>query len=124
MVPGGSRWYRRALWWRRGPRADGEVLRARWGYATVDGIGSARRLARLCAEHDVYRWLRGGVPINYHQLADFCTAHQQALNQLLTEILTILMAEGLVSLERVAQDGMRVRASAGAASFRRGGPAG
>ena len=101
------------------PPADPQVLLALWVYATVDGIGSARRLARLCNEHDVYRWLRGGVPINYHQLADFRTAHQQALNELLTEILTILMAEGLVSLERVAQDGMRVRASAGAASFRR-----
>lgn len=101
------------------PPADPQVLLALWVYATVDGIGSARRLARLCHEHDVYRWLRGGVPINYHQLADFRTAHQQALNELLTEIITILMAEGLVSLERVAQDGMRVRASAGAASFRR-----
>ncbi len=101
------------------PPADPQVLLALWVYATVDGIGSARRLARLCKEHDVYRWLRGGVPINYHQLADFRTAHQQALNDLLTELLTILVAEGLVSLERVAQDGMRVRASAGAASFRR-----
>jgi hypothetical protein len=38
---------------------------------------------------------------------------------LLTESVAALMAEGLVNLERVAQDGVRVRADAGAASFRR-----
>jgi hypothetical protein len=94
------------------------VLLALWLLATVDGIGSARRLARLCEEHDGYRWLRGHVPINYHMLSDFRVAHQEALNDLLTQIIASLMAAGAVSLERVAQDGMRVRASAGAASFR------
>ena len=38
---------------------------------------------------------------------------------MLTKGVATLMAEGLVELNRVAQDGMRVRASAGAASFRR-----
>jgi hypothetical protein len=85
----------------------------------VEGLGSARRLAELSERDDVYRWLRGGVPLNYHLVADFRTAHQAALNELLTEIITTLLAEELVSLKRVAQDGMRVRASAGAASFRR-----
>ena len=89
-----------------------------WLLATVDGIGSARRLARLCEEHDAYRWMRGHVPINYHMLSDFRVAHQEALDGLLTQIIGSLMAAGAVRLERVAQDGMRVRASAGAASFR------
>ena len=100
------------------PTTDPQVLLALWLLATVDGIGSARRLARLCEEHDGYRWLRGHVPINYHMLSDFRVAHQEALNDLLTQIIASLMAAGAVSLERVAQDGMRVRASAGAASFR------
>ena len=74
------------------PTTDPQVLLALWLLGTVvEGVGSARRLARLCQEHDAYRWLCGGVPINYHMLSDF----------------------------RVAQDGMRVRASAGASSFRR-----
>lgn len=100
------------------PATDPQVLLALWLLATAEGIGSARRLARLCEEHDAYRWLRGGVPINYHMLADFRVEHRQALNELLTKILATLMHEGLVTLKRVAQDGLRVRASAGAASFR------
>jgi len=98
---------------------DPQVLLAVWLLATVEGIGSARRLDRLCAEHDAYRWLCGGVPINYHMLSDFRGAHREALDDLLTQIVASLMAAGAVTLERVAQDGMRVRASAGASSFRR-----
>lgn len=100
------------------PATDPQVLLALWLLATADGIGSARRLARLCEEHDAYRWVRGHVPINYHMLSDFRVAHQEALDDLLTQIIASLMAAGAVTLERVAQDGMRVRASAGAASFR------
>jgi transposase len=101
------------------PTTDPQVLLALWLFATVDGVGSARQLARLCEEHDAYRWLRGGVPINYHMLSDFRVAHQRALDGLLTEILASMMSAGLVTLRHVAQDGMRVRASAGAGSFRR-----
>jgi len=100
------------------PATDPQVLLAVWLLATSEGVGSARRLARLCDAHDAYRWLRGGVPINYHMLADFRVAHRHALNALLTKILATLLNAGLVSLSRVAQDGLRVRASAGAASFR------
>ena len=101
------------------PTTDPKVLLALWLLGTVEGIGSARKLARLCQEHDAYRWLCGGVPINYHMLSDFRVAHEGALDELLTQIAASLMAAGAVTLERVAQDGMRVRASAGASSFRR-----
>ncbi len=101
------------------PASDPQVLLALWLLGTVEGVGSARRLGRLCKEHDAYRWLCGGVPINYHMLSDFRVAHQGALDELLTQIVASLMAAGAVTLERVAQDGMRVRASAGASSFRR-----
>jgi len=101
------------------PATDPRVLLALWVYATVEGVGSARRLARLCDEHDAYRWLRGEAPINYHMLSDFRVAHQAALDDLLTQIVASLMAAEAVTLQYVAQDGMRVRASAGAASFRR-----
>ncbi len=101
------------------PTTDPQVLLALWLYATAEGVGSARQLARLCEEHDAYRWLRGGVPINYHMLSDFRVAHREALDSLLTETLASMLAEGLVTLRHVAQDGMRTRASAGAGSFRR-----
>jgi transposase len=101
------------------PTTDPQVLLALWLLGTVEGVGSARKLTRLCQEHDAYRWLCGGVPINYHMVSDFRVAHQEALDELLTQIVASLTAAGAVTLERVAQDGMRVRASAGASSFRR-----
>jgi transposase len=101
------------------PAIDPKILMALWIYATVDGVGGARQLDRLCGSHDAYRWLLGDVAINYHTLADFRADHVELLDRLLTESVAVLMAEGLVDLERVAQDGMRVRADAGAASFRR-----
>jgi transposase len=99
--------------------ADPRILVALWLYATLRGVGSARELNRLCQYHAAYRWICGGVSMNYHTLADFRTQHVELLDHLLTESVASLMAEGLVSLDRVAQDGMKVRASAGAASFRR-----
>lgn len=101
------------------PPADPRILVALWLYATLEGVGSARALARLCEAHDAYRWICGGVSVNYHTLADFRVAHVEALDELLTQSVATLMASGAVTMERVAQDGMRVRASAGAASFRR-----
>ena len=98
-----------------------EILFALWLYATVDGVGSARTLARLTQEQDAYRWLCGGVQVNYHTLSDFRTDHGEALDGLLTDSVAALLAVKAVKLKRVAQDGMRVRASAGAASFRRRG---
>jgi transposase len=99
--------------------ADPRILLALWLYATLRGVGSARELNRLCRYHAAYRWICGGVSMNYHTLSDFRTAHVALLDRLLTESVASLMAEGLVTLDRVAQDGMKVRASAGAASFRR-----
>ena len=81
------------------PTTDPQVLLALWLLATVEGVGSARRLARLCQEHDAYRWLCGGVPINYHMLSDFRVAHQTALDDLLSQIVASLMAAGAVTLE-------------------------
>lgn len=101
------------------PATDPKVLLALWLYATIDGVGSARELARLCEAHDAYRWLRGGVPLNYHTLSDFRTGHEEALDELLTQVVAALMQAGVVQLKRVAQDGLRVRASAGTSSFRR-----
>jgi transposase len=101
------------------PASDPQVLLALWVYATVEGVGSARKLARLCQEHDAYRWLCGGVPVDYHLLSDFRVEHQEALDELLTQIVATLMAQDLVTLAEVAQDGVRVRASAGSGSFRR-----
>jgi transposase len=99
---------------------DPKILIALWLYATIDGVGSARELDRLCYAHDAYRWLRGGVSVNYHTLSDFRVAHHGALDDVLTQSIAVLLQRGIVTLARVAHDGTRVRGSAGAGSFRRG----
>ena len=101
------------------PAIDPAVLVALWLYATIDNVGSARRLARLCREHDAYRWLCGGVSVNHHTLSDFRVGHAAALDEMFTQTITALVAQDLVTVDRLSQDGMRVRASAGASSFRR-----
>jgi transposase len=98
---------------------DPAILVALWLYATLEGVGSARALARLCERHDAYRWICGGVSVSYHSLADFRVEHGELLDDLLTQSAASLMAEEVVDMKRLSQDGVRVRASAGAASFRR-----
>jgi transposase len=98
---------------------DPKILLALWLMATVDGVWSARRLDRLCREQFPYLWLCGGVSVNYHTLSDFRVEHEDVLNDLLTQSVAALLHQGLIELTRIAQDGMRVRASAGAGSFRR-----
>lgn len=103
------------------PAIAPRLLLALWLYATSDGVGSARALARLCESHDAYRWLCGGVSVNYHTLSDFRVGHGALLDRLLTENVAALVSCGLIDLDKLAQDGVRVRAHAGATSYRRRG---
>ena len=99
--------------------ASPRLLLALWLFATSEGVGSARALERLCNSHDAYRWLCGGVSVNYHGLADFRSGHGELLDRLLTHNIATLSAAGVIDLAEVVQDGVRVRASAGSSSFRR-----
>src|SRR5947209_10046276 len=101
------------------PAIDPRLLVSLWLYATLAGFTSARELAELCLHDDPFTWLAGGVSVNYHTLADFRTDHPEFVEQLLKQSVEVLRQRGLIDLDRIAQDGMRVRASAGAASFRR-----
>jgi transposase len=101
------------------PTIDPRILLSLWMLATIQGIASARELDRLTEQHIAYEWLCGAVSVNYHTLADFRSKNQESFNELLTQSVATLMQQGLVELEEVAQDGVRVRASAGAKSFRR-----
>ena len=102
------------------PAADPAVLLSLWLYATIEGVGSARELERLAQSDAAYRWLAGGVPLNYHGLADFRVGQAEILDRLLTQSVTALIAEGLISLDEIAVDGTKVRASASKESFRTG----
>ncbi len=96
---------------------DPQLLIALWLYATIEGIGCGRQLARLCIESDPYKWLRGGISLNYHTLNDFRVDHEEALDDLLTQMIAVLTQAQIVSPQRIAQDGTRIRASAGINSF-------
>lgn len=102
------------------PASDPAVLLALWLYATLEGIGAARAVARLCDYHAAYRWLCGGVPVNHDMLSAFRRDSGAVLDGLLTSSLTSLVAEGLVKLEEVAIDGTKVRARAGRGSLAQG----
>ncbi len=99
--------------------ADPRLLVALWLYAATKGVAGGRELARLCETDDAYRWLCGTVSVNYHMLNDFRVKDEAALNGLMTGMLAVLIRGGLVTVSRIAQDGTRVRAGAGANSFKR-----
>jgi transposase len=99
------------------PPADPALLLALWLYATIDDVGSAREVARLADLNIAYRWIMGGVSVNYHGLSDFRVAHGDLLDKLLTESVTVLMEQGLTTLDQVVADGTKVKASAGQGSF-------
>jgi transposase len=98
---------------------DPALLVSLWLYACIRGCGSARHLARLCMESRPFQWLCGGVSVNHHLLSDFRVGHADALDALFTQGIAALVDKNLVKVKRISQDGLRVRASAGAASFRR-----
>lgn len=98
---------------------DPRILFALWLFATVEGVGSARRLAELAQRDIPYMWICGGVSVNHHRLSDFRVEHGDLLERVLTESIAVLMHQELIDLNTIGQDGMRVRASAGSGSFRR-----
>jgi transposase len=98
---------------------DPRLLVGLWLYGCIRGIGSARELARRCEESAAFRWLCGGVTVNHRLLSDFRGDHGGALDELFTQVIASLVDQEVVSVSRVSQDGVRVRVSAGAGSFRR-----
>src|SRR6516225_5145808 len=106
------------------PATDPQVVLAVWLYATMEGIGSARAIDRLCQHHAAYRWLCGGAPINHDLLAAFRRDNAAQLDRLLTQSLTALIAEKLITLEELTikpapaqAGGTKVRAGAGRGSM-------
>src|SRR5207245_9731893 len=84
-----------------------ELMMALWLWATVDGVGSARQLTRMCEQHLAYRWLCGGVSMNYHTLSDFRVAHAEVLDRLLAGGVAALVEQGLGALDVLAQVGLK-----------------
>jgi transposase len=100
---------------------DPRLLLCLWLYATVQGIGSARLLEKQCEREAAYRWICGGVKVNYHTLSDFRVEQGEKLDELLTDIVSSLISKELVQINTVLQDGTKIKASAGKGSFKRKG---
>src|SRR6266851_5098217 len=83
---------------------DPRILLALWLYGLSQGVSSARELARLSTLHAAYRWICGGVTVNYHLLSEFRSAQSAALDELMSQVLAVLMHKGLVKLYRAAQE--------------------
>lgn len=98
---------------------DVRVMVGLWLWAAVNNVAGGRELERLCRDDITFRWMCGGLSMNYHTLNDFRVGHRDALDELFTWTLGRLMHAGLVSVRRISQDGLRVRASAGGKSFKK-----
>lgn len=101
------------------PATDPHILLCLWLYATIEGIGHGRLIERYCSEHNAFKWICGGVNVNYHTINEFRVNNEECLNELITQSIAIFMVQNLITLEEVSQDGIKVRANAGASSFRR-----
>jgi len=97
---------------------DPRILLCLWLCAYADGVGNGRELDRLCQCSDAYKWICGGVSLNYHTINDFRVAHEKALDDLLTQMVGALLKADLISVDRISQDGTRQRAGAGRNSFK------
>lgn len=101
------------------PATDPKIYLALWLLGTIKGISSARVLEEYSQEHIAFKWICGGVKVNYHSLSDFRSFQGEQLDELLSQSVAILANNEIISLEVVSQDGMRVRASAGRSSFKK-----
>lgn len=101
------------------PGWDPRLLISVWVYAYGEGVGSGRAIEELCEWEPAYQWLTGARVVNAHTLSDFRVKHDQALEELFVQVLGLLSADGLITLQRVMQDGTKIRANAAADSFRR-----
>ena len=95
------------------------LLISLWIYAYSQGVRSARAIENLCQREPAYQWLTGMTVVNAHTLSDFRVAHETELKDLFTQVLGLLSADGLITLERVTQDGTKIKALAAEDSYRR-----
>jgi transposase len=98
---------------------DPRLLMSLWIYAYSEGVSSARELSRMCEHEPGCQWLTAMQMVNYHTLSDFRIDHKKELDKIFVQVLGLMSAEGLIEMKRITQDGTKVRAHAGAHSFRR-----
>jgi transposase len=98
---------------------DPQLLISLWLYAYSRAISSARELARQCEYEPGCQWLCGLEPISHRTLSGFRSDFKAGLDDLFVQVLGMLSAEGLITMERVTLDGTKIKAHAGGNTFRR-----
>jgi len=98
---------------------DPQLLISLWIYGYSRGVSSARELARQCEYEPGCQWLCGLQAISDRTLSGFRSDHKASLDDLFVQVLGMMSAEGLITLERVTLDGTKIKANAGGNSFRR-----
>jgi len=98
---------------------DPQLLISLWVYAYSRGTSSAREMARQCEYEPGFQWLCALEPISHRTLSGFRSDHKAALDHLFVQVLGMLSAEGLITMERVTLDGTKIKANAGGNTFRR-----
>jgi transposase len=100
---------------------DPQLLISLWVYAYSRGISSAREMARRCEYEPAFQWLCGLELISHRTLSGFRSDYKAALDDLFVQVLGMMSAEGLISMERVTLDGTKIKANASGNTFRRKG---
>jgi transposase len=95
-----------------------QMLLTLWLYAISVNVGSGREIERRLASDPAFQWIVGDRRVGRTTLNEFRVRHPKAIEKVFTDVLGVLVSKGLVSLDVVAQDGTRVRASASSPSFR------
>ena len=101
------------------PGWEPRLLIAVWLYGLMRGVSSARELARETGYEPGLQWLTGLQEINHHSLSDLRVDHGAALDELFAQVLGVLHRHELITLERVTQDGTKVRANVDKSTVRK-----
>ncbi len=100
------------------PAIDAKIILALWLYAYMQGISSSRVLAEYCKWEPGFRWILGhGLSIKHVVLSEFRKQLGEDLNDILTQVVSLMVASGIVDLDEVILDGTKLKANAGRSSF-------
>ena len=98
---------------------DPQLLISLWIYAYGRGVSSARELARQCEYEPGCQWLCGLQAISHRTLSGFRSDHKAALDDLFVQVLGMMSAEGLITLETGHAGRDQDQGERGGSSFRR-----
>ncbi|MGV8947967.1 MAG: transposase [Candidatus Paracaedibacter sp.] len=100
------------------PAIDPKIMLAIMVYAAMMGITSSRAIASHCKWEPGFRWILGyGLIVGYVTISTFRKEAGKCLDNILTQVITAMVAVGVVDLEEVILDGTKIKANAGRRSF-------